>query len=69
MSDVTLYLLWYDNGLGWEDNEHELLGVYASAEDRAAAIEHYESISEQWPFRKGGEFQNQDVRLGEHLVK
>jgi len=65
---ITLYLLWWDNGLEYEEHTLTLLGAYTSPEKRQAAEQHYgRLVDKQWPFYSEGHFCHGDVPADENL--
>ncbi len=66
---INLYLLWWNNGLEYADQETTLLGVYTDAEKRDEAEAWYGALrGKQWPF-DSGEFVQEDILSDTELVE
>jgi hypothetical protein len=65
---MTLYLLYWNNGLEFDDHEEVLLGAYLSPQDRDAAKARYDATTKQyWPFTQG-EYVEWEIVAGEDQV-
>ena len=62
---MTLHLLYFDNGLRYDQNDEFLVGVYSSSEACQSAIERYRAASTQNAFyvSNSGKFSQRQVEL------
>lgn len=64
---IPLFLLYYDNGLTFDDNCLTLLGIYATAAKREEA-QNRMSEWDQYPFSEEGFFTRVDSAIGEEFI-
>ena len=70
MKPQLLYLLWWDNGLNFNDHEETLLGIYGSEADREEAEKRYSTpeARKYWPFsRNEGRFAYETTEKGKDI--